>query len=116
MTIEQRPSANDVHGAFEPLYFVLSSTEQQSASNYKFRYIADLYVNAVKVSSVKIYPNNEGEGVFRVERLIQDWMSSTRADQNVTTNGYLAAKRTEAFSLSSDKSTQPPPTKIRHNI
>ena len=88
MTVEQRPSSNDLHGAFEPLYFVLSSTEQQSASNYKFRYIADLYVDAVKVSSVKIYPNNEGEGVFRVERLIQDWMSTTRADQNVTTSGY----------------------------
>ena len=38
------------------------------------------------VSRVKVYPNNAGAGVIRVDKLIQDWMSISKADTNVTTN------------------------------
>jgi len=90
MTIRQQPSTSDVHGVFEPLIYVLTSTEQESASNFKFRYIADLYVKvggvSTLVSRVKVYPNSAGAGVFRVDKLIQDWMSVTKADQGTVTN------------------------------
>ena len=84
MTVQQRPSTTAVHGAFEQLMYVLTSTEQASASNFKFRYIADLYVGGVLVSRVKVYPNTAGAGVFRVDKLIQDHMSATNAYQGTT--------------------------------
>ena len=84
MTVQQRPSTTAVHGAFEQLMYVLTSTEQASASNFKFRYIADLYVGGVLVSRVKVYPNTAGAGVFRVDKLIQDHMSATNAYQSAT--------------------------------
>ena len=84
MTVEQRPSTGDLHGAFEQLMYVLTSTEQASASNFKFRYIADLYVGGVLVSRVKVFPNTAGAGVFRVDKLIQDHMSATNAYQGAT--------------------------------
>ena len=86
MTIQQQPSTSYVHGAFEQLIYVLTSTEQASASNFKYRYIADLYVGAVMVSRVKVYPNGAGAGVIRVDKLIQDWMAITKADQGTSTN------------------------------
>ena len=86
MTIQQQPSTIYVHGAFEQLMYVLTSTEQASASNFKYRYIADLYVGGVLVSRVKVYPNGAGAGVIRVDKLIQDWMAVTKADQGTVTN------------------------------
>ena len=71
MTIQQKPNAVYVHGAFEQIMYVLTSTAQASASNYKYRYIADLYVGGIMVSRVKVYPNGAGAGVIRVDKLIQ---------------------------------------------
>jgi hypothetical protein len=79
MTVQQQPNTSYVHGAFEQLMYVITSTNQ--ATNYKFRYIADLYVGGILVSRVKVYPNGAGAGVIRVDKLIQDWMAVTKADQ-----------------------------------
>ena len=84
MTAQQQPSTSYVHGAFEQLMYVLTSTNQ--AGNFKYRYIADLYVAGVFVSRVKVYPNTAGAGVIRVDKLIQDWLSITKADMGTTTN------------------------------
>ena len=84
MTVQQQPSTSYVHGAFEQLMYVITSDNQ--AGNYKFRYIADLYVGGIMVSRVKVYPNGAGAGVIRVDKLIQDWMAVTKADQGTTTN------------------------------
>jgi len=86
MTVQQQPNTSYVHGAFEQLMYVLTSTEQADVANFKFRYIADLYVGGVMVSRVKVYPNGQGAGVIRVDKLIQDWMSVTKADQNSITS------------------------------
>ena len=86
MTIQQEPSTSYVHGAFEQLMYVLTSTEQASGLYYKFRYIADLWVGGVFVSRVRVFPNNAGAGVIRVDKLIQDWMSITKADRGTATN------------------------------
>ena len=84
MIAQQQPSTSYVHGAFEQLMYVLTSDNQ--AGNFKYRYIADLYVGGVLVSRVKVYPNASGAGVIRVDKLIQDWMSITKADMGTTTN------------------------------
>lgn len=84
MTAQQQPSTSYVHGAFEQLMYVLTSTNQ--AGNFKYRYIADLYVGGVLVSRVKVYPNASGAGVIRVDKLIQDWMSITKADTGTLVN------------------------------
>lgn len=84
MIAQQQPSTSYVHGAFEQLMYVLTSDNQ--AGNFKYRYIADLYVAGVLVSRVKVYPNASGAGVIRVDKLIQDWMSITKADMGTTVN------------------------------
>ena len=104
MTIRQEPSTSDVHGVFEPLIYVLTSTEQADVLNYKFRYIADLYVSIggvdTLVSRVRVYPNSEGAGVFRVDKLIQDWMSVTKADDVVVVGGNLRLQPIHALGIS----------------
>jgi len=86
MTVRQRPSTADVHGVFEQQMYVISSTEYSGGSYYKFRYIAEWYVAGTKVATVKVFPNTEGCGVFRVEQIVQDFMAITKADQNASTN------------------------------
>ena len=86
MTVRQRPDTTDVHGVFEQQMYVISSTEYSGGSYYKFRYIAEWYVGGSKVATVKVFPNTEGCGVFRVEQIVQDFMSITKADQNASTN------------------------------
>jgi hypothetical protein len=86
MTVRQRPDTVDVHGVFEQQMYVISSTEYSGGSYYKFRYIAEWYIAGTKVATVKVFPNAEGCGVFRVEQIVQDFMSITKADQNASTN------------------------------
>ena len=93
MTVDQRPNNANIHGAFEQLMFSISSTEQASTSPqyYRFRYICDMYVGGALKARVKVYPNANGQGIFRVDKLIQDFMSCTKADQNVTTDDFYSA-------------------------
>jgi hypothetical protein len=86
MTVQQRPDTTDVHGVFEQQMYVITSTEYSGGSYYKFRYIAEWYVGGTLTATVKVFPNSEGAGVFRVEQIIQDFMSITKGDRNVTTN------------------------------
>ena len=86
MTVRQRPDTADVHGVFEQQMYVITSTEYSSGSYYKFRYIAEWYVGGSLRATVKVFPNGEGAGVFRVEQIVQDFMSITKADRNVATN------------------------------
>jgi len=86
MTVRQRPDTADVHGVFEQQMYVISSTEYSGGSYYKFRYIAEWYVAGSKVATVKVFPNTEGCGVFRVEQIVQDFMSITKADEGTATN------------------------------
>ena len=86
MTVRQRPDTADVHGVFEQQMYVISSTEYAGGSFFKFRYIAEWYGGGTTVATVKIFPNTEGCGVFRVEQIVQDFMSITTADRNASTN------------------------------
>ncbi|MAK30307.1 hypothetical protein [Acinetobacter sp.] len=117
MTVQQRPDTANVHGVFEQLMYVITSTEQASASNYKFRYIADLYVGGVMVSRVKIFPNQAGAGVFRVDKLLVPHFSTTNAYQgtsagtvvqaaSIFNTGAVGGATTKIFSSSNGESVR----------
>ncbi len=117
MTVQQRPDTANVHGVFEQLMYVITSTEQASASNFKFRYIADVYVGGVMVSRVKVFPNTAGAGVFRVDKLLVPHFSTTNAYQDTTagtvvqTNtifntGGVGGATTKVFSSSNGESVR----------
>ena len=67
MTLEYSPSTSYVHGAYEPITFITSSTEQAGGSFFKFKYVADIYLSNldspyayVKQARIFIEPNTEG--------------------------------------------------------
>ena len=98
MTLAYGPSAAYVHGAFEPITFVLTSTEQASTSPqyYKFKYIADIYVEDTSSpyayalqARIKIEPNGVGAGVFRVDKIIADYVAITTGDLSTSAAGFV---------------------------
>lgn len=86
LVVEQEPNASYLHGAFEPIVYVLSDTDSTEA---KFRYIADLYVGGLIVARVKVFPNANDVGVIRIDKLVSDYMSATMADQGTSAAGFL---------------------------
>ena len=98
MTLEQGPSTLLVHGAFEPMTFVVTSTEQASTSPqyYKFKYIADIYIADTttpyaytKKARIKIEPNGAGAGVFRVDKIVADYVAITTGDPSTSSAGFV---------------------------
>ena len=80
MTLEYSPNSGQVHGAFEPLTFVVTSTEQAGGTYFKFKYVADIYISNLdspyayaKQARIFIEPNTEGAGVFRIDKIISDY-------------------------------------------
>jgi len=91
MTKEYGPSTGYVHGAFEPITFVVTSTEQAGGTFFKFKYIADIYVENTSSpyayalqARIKIEPNGAGAGVFRVDKIIADYVAITTGDSSGT--------------------------------
>ena len=96
MTLEQGPSTILVHGAFEPITFVLTSTEQAWGTFFKFKYIADIYVENTSSpyayalqARIKIEPNGAGAGVFRVDKIIADYVAITTGDSSTSAAGFV---------------------------
>ena len=98
MTKEYGPSTTLVHGAFEPITFVLTSTEQASTSPqyYKFKYIADIYVENptspyayALQARIKIEPNGAGAGVFRIDKIIADYVAITTGDSSTSSAEFV---------------------------
>ena len=98
MTLEQGPSTGLVHGAFEPITFVVTSTEQASTvpQYYKFKYIADIYIADTttpyayaKQARIKIEPNGAGAGVFRIDKIIADYVAITTGDSSTSSAGFV---------------------------
>lgn len=96
MTLEQGPSTAYVHGAFEPVTFVVTSTEQAGGTFFKFKYIADIYVENTSSpyayalqARLKIEPNGAGAGVFRVDKIIADYVAITTGDSSTSAAGFV---------------------------
>ena len=96
MTKEYGPSTGYVHGAFEPITFVVTSTEQAGGTFFKFKYIADIYVENTSSpyayalqARIKIEPNGAGAGVFRVDKIIADYVAITTGDSSTSAAGFV---------------------------
>jgi len=86
ITNEYGPSGGYAHGAFEPITFVVTSTNYPGAF-FKFKYIADIYVEsntspyAYELQArIKLLPNLAGAGVFRIDKIVADYMAITTGD------------------------------------
>ena len=96
LTKEYGPSTAYVHGAFEPITFVVTSTEQAGGTFFKFKYIADIYVENTSSpyayalqARIKIEPNGAGAGVFRVDKIIADYVAITTGDSSTSAAGFV---------------------------
>ena len=96
MTKEYGPSTGYVHGAFEPITFVVTSTEQAGGTFFKFKYIADIYIANTDSpyayalqARIKIDPNNAGAGVFRIDKIIADYVAITTGDSSTSAAGFV---------------------------
>lgn len=58
--------------AYNPIEYTFSSG---NSSQCDFKYIADLYVNSAFVVRLKSFPDLNGIGSFRLERILQDYLS-----------------------------------------
>jgi len=97
MTLEYSPSTSYVHGAYEPITFITSSTEQAGGTFFKFKYVADIYLSNldspyayVKQARIFIEPNTEGAGVFRVDKIISDYLEITSGDSSTSSAGFIS--------------------------
>ena len=86
MTNEYGPSTGYVHGAFEPITFVVTS-DNYPGSYFKYKFIADIYVEsndspyAYELQArIKLLPNLAGAGVFRIDKIVADFVSITTGD------------------------------------
>jgi hypothetical protein len=98
ITKEYGPSEAYLHGAFEPITFVITSTNYPGPAGtiFKFKYIADIYVEsndspyAYELQArIKILPNLAGAGVFRIDKIVADYMAITTGDPSTSSAGFV---------------------------
>ena len=95
MTNEYGPSTLSVHGAFEPITFVVTSSNYPG-SYHKYKFIADIYVESntapyayVLQARIKLLPNLAGAGVFRIDKIVADYLSITTGDPSTSAAGFV---------------------------
>ena len=95
ITNEYGPSASYLHGAYEPLTFVITSTNYPG-SYFKFKFIADIYVEsntspyAYELQArIKLLPNLAGAGVFRIDKIVADYLAITTGDPSTSAAGFV---------------------------
>lgn len=81
------PSSALIHSVFEPIVFLVTSTEQSGGTFFKFKFIADIYIESLdspyaytKRARVRINPNSSGAGIFRVDNIAADYTAITTGD------------------------------------
>ena len=98
ITKEYGPGTGYVHGAFEPITFVITSTNYPGPAGtiFKFKYIADIYVEsndspyAYELQArIKLLPNLAGAGVFRIDKIVADYMAITTGDPSTSSAGFV---------------------------
>ena len=95
MTNEYGPSTGYVHGAFEPITFVVTSSNYPG-SNHKYKFIADIYVESNTApyayelqARIKLLPNLAGAGIFRIDKIVADYLSITTGDPSTSAAGFV---------------------------
>ncbi len=72
MSISLVTAPGEYQPAYNPIYFEFSSS---NSNQCEFNYVLDLYVNGVFAIRLKTFPNTSGNGVFNIERVLQDYLS-----------------------------------------
>lgn len=80
-TIEQSPG-DWVWGSKYPIIYTVY--DDTNTGEPKFKYVCDVYVGGSKVARLKTLPNENDYGVFQLNRVIDDYLTPTRQDQNGT--------------------------------
>ena len=95
ITNEYGPNAAYLHGAYEPLTFVITSTNYPGAF-FKFKFIADIYVESNTTpyayelqARIKLLPNLAGAGVFRIDKIVADYLAITTGDPSTSAAGFV---------------------------
>ena len=95
ITNEYGPSTLSLHGAFEPITFVVTSSNYPGAY-FKYKFIADIYVESKDSpfayelqARIKILPNLAGAGVFRIDKIVADFVSITTGDPSSKAAGFI---------------------------
>lgn len=95
ITNEYGPSTAYLHGAYEPLTFVITSTNYPGAF-FKFKFIADIYVESNTTpyayelqARIKLLPNLAGAGVFRIDKIVADYLAITTGDPSTSAGGFV---------------------------
>jgi hypothetical protein len=95
ITKKYGPYTSYVHGAFEPITFVITSTNYPGAF-FKFKFIADIYVESNTTpyayelqARIKLLPNLAGAGVFRIDKIVADYMAITTGDPSTSSAGFV---------------------------
>jgi len=58
--------------AYNPIVFEFSSGND---SQCEFNYICDVYVNGTFATRLKTFPETSGNGIFRIDRILQDYLT-----------------------------------------
>lgn len=80
-TVTQSPS-DWIDGSLSPIMYVVY--DDTNNGDPKFKYVCDIYIGGTRVHREKILPNENGRGVFRINRLVDDYLYPTLTDQNAT--------------------------------
>ena len=95
ITNEYGPNAAYLHGAYEPLTFVITSTNYPGAF-FNFKFIADIYVESNTTpyayelqARIKLLPNLAGAGVFRIDKIVADYLAITTGDPSFPSTGFV---------------------------
>jgi hypothetical protein len=98
ITKEYGPSEAYLHGAYEPITFVITSTTYPGAPGaiFNYKYIADIYVESndspyayVLQARIKLLPNLAGAGVFRIDKIVADYLAITTGDPSTSSAGFV---------------------------
>lgn len=80
------PSANEI----------LITANSNNTGKCNFRYICDIYINAVKVHTLKTFPDpTTGYGLFNLQRICEDYIE-TEINQSASTHVLTAGTNTSA--------------------
>ena len=80
ITLEQSPTATVPQAAYAPIVYMVSSSIAASAN--KFRFVCDITIDGSRRARLKVLPNSNNIGVFRVDGVVRQYLEITKEDGN----------------------------------
>jgi len=77
ITLEQQPPTTDPQAAYAPIVYMVSSS---LVSSDKFRFVCDVTIAGTRRARLKVLPNSNNIGVFRVDKIIAQYLEITTED------------------------------------